>query len=205
MVTVLDYPEVQRLPTLYAAGIGRVISRWAYLEWLLARVTYQALGVNPKHGRIAVREPRGDEYIKMIQDLLRVRGISVPLPDPDFKKRLEHARKERDHVAHGLWLRHPQTNELRLWFTKESWPTTAGGPSGPRKITPEAIHKTPTDLIATYKEIDALIALARQFEHAIQAALAPSPRKRHARSDPRDPRKASGRSRPRVRRAPSPA
>jgi hypothetical protein len=32
MVTILDYPEVQRLPTPYATGIGRIISRWAYLE-----------------------------------------------------------------------------------------------------------------------------------------------------------------------------
>jgi hypothetical protein len=171
----MDYPEVRRLPTPYAAAIGRVISRWAYLEWLLTSIAYKTLGVNPKLGRITVRQQRADEYITMIEHILQVHGLSVPLPAPSFKKRLKDAEDQRHQLAHGLWLRHPRTNELRVWLTKGNWEPTPAGATGLRKITPQAISKTPDEMRSTYKEIDDLIALTRQFERGIERALASLP------------------------------
>jgi hypothetical protein len=137
MAITKQEPVVQRLPTSYVTGIGRVISRWAYLEWLISRMTYEALGVNPKQGRLAVRQARPDEYVTLIQDLLKTRKLSVPIPDPDptLKARLRKAKAARDYLAHGLWTRHRKSGELGLWLIKGEQPSSASDPAQPRNLS----------------------------------------------------------------------
>ena len=79
MVDMKTFPVIKRLPTNYYTHIGRVVSRWAYLEWKLRRIVYALLQVGPKHGRIAVREPRVVDCIVMIEDLMFLEKMKTQL------------------------------------------------------------------------------------------------------------------------------
>ena len=52
------YPVRDKLPISHTTEIGRIITRWAFLEWLLRQIAYLLLDLNPKAGRLAVRDPR---------------------------------------------------------------------------------------------------------------------------------------------------
>ena len=72
------YPVRPNLPVAYSTEIGRIITRWARLEWELKRIAYTILQIGPKEGRLSVREPRAHEHLTMIEDLMRVRGLDLP-------------------------------------------------------------------------------------------------------------------------------
>ena len=59
------YPVRRKLPVAYSTEIGRIITRWAWLEWELKRVAYTILEIGPKEGRLSVREPRAHDYLTM--------------------------------------------------------------------------------------------------------------------------------------------
>lgn len=174
---MLDCPELSRIPSKYVAAIGRVIVRWSYLEWFTKeRILYTAAGLGEKEGRFCVKECRPKEAIALVRHLTAIHQLRVPLPIHDLEKRLEKAKDERDQLAHGLWLWHPVKKSLRLWQTKGSWnPTKPGAPTGPKKMTPEIVVKTPADIVRTYRDIDDLIRHLHQFEKSLRGALATLP------------------------------
>ena len=162
-----DFRVVRRLPTSLASGIGRVLARWNYEEWLLAQIAYRLLGADPIRGRLAVRSLRPHEQVALIKDLVRVRGIAVKADFADLERGLRTVKAERDLLAHGLWLRHPKTRRLHVWRT--------GGPGLARAMKPQAIRMRARDLRSTYREIDRLIRLTRQLEKNINAVLRAAP------------------------------
>lgn len=62
-----------RLPTKYSTAIGRMITRFAALESALRNLIYALLELDPKMGRVAVRNPRIEESFTMIRDLMGLR------------------------------------------------------------------------------------------------------------------------------------
>lgn len=155
-------PEVRRLPSSYASAIGRVLARWSYEEWLLERILYRLLAVDPRRAGKAVRALRPDERVAMIRDLVKARGLTVAGEYSRMKTGLRRAKAERDLLAHGLWLRHPETGRLHIWWMGRR--RAAGAKARP-------IPKTARDLRATYRELDRLIALTRRMEKDVTAAL----------------------------------
>lgn len=167
-----DLPEVRRLPATYATQIGRVISRWAYQEWLLTRVMYELLGLSPKAGRLAVKTGNINTYMQMLSDLMRVYPIQVPTNMNKLWQDLAKAESERDHLAHGLWLKESGSPSLRLWHTRGRKVVDAGEPTVSRKHRPDSLPKSPNDIGNTCKTIDDLIVRTRILEKEIRAALA---------------------------------
>ena len=157
-----NFTMVRRLPTSHAAGIGRVMARWNYEEWLLNAVVYRLLDIDRGRGRLAVRELRADERVALIEDLMRVRKLAVRSYVADLRRSLRQAKRERDLLAHGLWLRHPATRKLHILRTRGMG----------RKARPQAVRKTARDLSASYREIDRLVGLTRRLERELRRALA---------------------------------
>ena len=58
------------VPAMMLREIGRVVVAYANLEYLLSEVIYLLLDVDPKRGRLAVREPRATDRLDVIQDLI---------------------------------------------------------------------------------------------------------------------------------------
>lgn len=116
------FPVIKRLPTAYYTHIGRVVSRWAYLEGKLRRIVFALLQVGPKHGRIAVREPRVVEFIEMVEDLLYLEKIQTRVDLKKLKKALQEIESHRNKISHGIWVKHPNSKTPILQDTKGTHP-----------------------------------------------------------------------------------
>jgi hypothetical protein len=166
-----NFPEVRRIPNAYAAGIGRVISRWAYLEWLLTDITYGVLNIGPKQGRMVVRDVRAYERVEMIRDLMKLRKIATTIDMNRLMDDLDAAEKDRNLLAHGMWIKHPSTGELHVWFIRGAWRPDPKQQKVSRNIKPQAVRKTPADLTARYKDIDRLIGELRNLQTEVVKAV----------------------------------
>ena len=60
-----------RLPTKHYAVIGRVITRWAIIEYKLAHLTFTVLEITQEAGRLTLRGQRAQERILLIQGRVR--------------------------------------------------------------------------------------------------------------------------------------
>ena len=98
------------LPTQIAAGVGRIIARWAYQEMLLRLIATNAANINIKTGRIALRDPQIEAFGGFISDILFVEGIK-PRTDPrQLANKLKNAKERRDLIAHSVWVRDEKSN-----------------------------------------------------------------------------------------------
>lgn len=140
--SVAVFPTRQRLPVAYNTEIGRIITRWAFLEWRLRETTYTLLQVGHKQGRIAIREPRIVDHITMIEDLMRVQAVTTQLDLKAFRSSLRDMESFRDRLAHGVWVKHTDTNTPVLQVVKGSYQD--GAVKGPIKarLYPRAVTIT---------------------------------------------------------------
>ena len=100
------YPVRRRLPVKYSTEIGRIITRFAFLESQLRAMTYKLLMVNDKQGRLAVRAPRVVDHITMIQDLAALAKLELKVDWKKLKAFCREAESFRNRLAHGIWLKH---------------------------------------------------------------------------------------------------
>ena len=101
------YKLRKELPTQYYAAIGRVITRWSIIEYFLERLTWAALGVGEKQGRISVRNLVVGERITLIKNLLKMAGTSVKVDWAGLETELKEMAYMRNGLAHSLWIDHP--------------------------------------------------------------------------------------------------
>ena len=137
------HPIRFRLPTNYSTEIGRIIQRWAFLEWRMRSIAYLLLDLDPKRGRIAVREPRCTDYLIMIEDLIKLRSIKFNTKDKrhkNFKKKLVELQSFRNAIAHGVWLKHSATQKPVLQVVAGSYPPSPGKETVKARIEPQAVE-----------------------------------------------------------------
>ncbi len=166
-----NFLEVRRISNAYAGGIGRVISRWGYLEWLLTDITHRVLGMGPKQGRLVVRDARAYERIETIDTLMRLRQLKTNVNLRELASDLKSAESDRNLLAHGMWIKHPRTGRLHVWFIRGAWRPDPKKPKVSRKIKPEAVRKAPADLRACYREIDRLIGELKKLRAEVEKAV----------------------------------
>lgn len=135
---VYNFPVRYRLPVAYSTEIGRIITRWAFLEWRLRVVTYILLGVGHNLGRIAVREPRAADYITIIEDICTVRNIKLKADTKTLKKQLAEYKEFRDLLAHGIWIKHPASTLPTIQKATGSYQELPGQKLTKAKMAPKA-------------------------------------------------------------------
>jgi hypothetical protein len=109
------------LPTIVAATVGRIISRWSLQEAMLRSILASAASVPIKLGRVAALEPRVDTFGNVIGDLLRLQGIEVKTNLNALTSRLRKAKARRDLLAHSVWVRHAESRQLGVQETRGTW------------------------------------------------------------------------------------
>lgn len=129
-------PIAKGLPTVIASGIGRVVTRWAYQDWLINHIAYDVLGITIKQGRIAIRLKQPGQTFQMIKDLLVLRGLHVPALFGDLLSRIESVKERRDLLAHGVWMKTPRG--LAVQNTRGSWEPTKDKIRITRRMAPAA-------------------------------------------------------------------
>ena len=129
------------LPDDYSLEIGRIITKWAYLENYLQRCVHLMMGVDDVVGRVALKETRVPERVKLIEEIAYLRGFSLEKKImKSTRKMVEEVYGWRNLIAHGLWVELPEHGWC-VRQTKGKLPQEAKleGLAQNRKITPEAV------------------------------------------------------------------
>lgn len=165
------YPVLERLPQRHRAELGHIIMRWAYLEWRLRQINYALLGIDPKEGRLAVREPRATDYLTMIQDLAELKRLPLRVDWKKLRKHLGELANHRDRLAHGIWLKIPGHRVPCLQLTKGTWQPQGGGPTYKAKADPVSVPVNVGDLQSVATAINSIIDYLGQVEGAVRSLL----------------------------------
>ena len=118
--------QLFRLPPGYSKFLGDTVAQWALVEHLLSHGLYALLRLSPREGRIAVREPRAADRIRMIQQLAELRRIGLPVDCVALAKDLMDAQRQRDMLAHSAWFILEGTEQVFIVHTAGNWAQTQG-------------------------------------------------------------------------------
>ena len=155
-------PALYDLPQEFSEEIGRIVVRWAYLEHYVQRIVWMLLELDPKRGRLAVRDPSMQERIVMISDLASLQAIKLELSA--FLNNAKVTAGERNLVAHGLWMKDADGS----WYvqdTKGEHPKDVKGLlSHKRRIEPGSVKLDIERLRSITSAIDGLIGSARSLQ-----------------------------------------
>ena len=123
-----------------------------------------------------MRELREPEYLDMITDLLELRGITLKGERTEIRADLQNWGRWRNRLAHGIWVKHPETGELMVQATTGQWDKgkLAPGEKLSRKVLTEAIPVTVDFLKEVVREIDLLGASLEDFWGTLDAYLSQS-------------------------------
>jgi hypothetical protein len=158
-VMATTFPIAKELPADLLARVGHIIALWSYQEWLLRSITYALIGLDHKHGRVAIREPRCEEYITMWQQLVRLDPSKKLTIRKGLQRGLKEGERYRDLIAHSVWGVNPATGEFTVQQTSGTWKPSPRGPKISRKELPQGVQIKNKDLEA----ISNLIALTVQW------------------------------------------
>jgi hypothetical protein len=178
---VKNPPRYDRQPARYdvpddiATGIGRLLVRWAYLEHALQTIVWMLVGVTQPVGRLAIREPRMPERIRLIEDLANLRGVD--LPEKVLKAisaRATDIGRNRDLLAHGHWTFEETTSTWHVIMTRGKWSDDEPHPRA-KSIVPEALIVTSLALQGIQDQLDLVIKSVERLAEQVEILLPPPP------------------------------
>lgn len=148
---------VKDLPASLTREIGRVMVHYAHLEYRMSAISANLLGVSRLEGRMVLREPRLKEWLALLVQLMRVKGLEPEIDIPLLQTAFEQATVQRDQLAHNIWCRNSKyPNRIFLRLIKGSWQPVKGqkGKTS-RVIEPEAVEYDADDARSLVMLIDA--------------------------------------------------
>jgi hypothetical protein len=167
------------IPANLSREVGRINIRWAFFEHAIRRVIWTALGVDPKIGRTAIRDPRIDDLIGMIEDIGYLRKFKVDrIKLKNLVARANEVKSWRDLAAHGLWI--PDANGWFLQLIRGNYPKNSQAEHPKRRINPEGVRVDIDGLRTVTRGIEMLINDALELRKLIAEQLPPSPDKHQA-------------------------
>lgn len=153
------FPTETELGEDLNAAIGRAIVHWSFIEGQFRKMCYMLLQISMPHGRVAVRSPRADEHLSMIKQIIALDGYTVKSLDLDaLSKSLRTLEKYRDLIAHGLWLRNPETGQLFVQDLSGTWKPEPNSPKVAKRIKPQGMAINASDLNALADQMKAVIS-----------------------------------------------
>lgn len=161
----------QRLPKSYNYEIGRIITRWALIEWKFKYITYGLLDIDHSLGRLAVREPRVVDHITMIEEIMAFKKFAVMTNLKSLKTRLEELQVWRDHIAHSAWVVGGGDKYLIMQLAKGKWTPITEGTSVNRKVRPQGGVVTIEFLRSLVKRMDAEHVVINRFARQVYRVL----------------------------------
>lgn len=160
------HPLIVEIDDEQALFVGKIITLWSYEEWLLRDTTYRAMHIGPKHGRLAVREPRAQEYPTLIKNLLLANNRVLTYQYRALSKAIERAADVRNMFGHSVWVR-TRGGSISLQVTASSWPDGTPMEKIPKKIIPEGRPITKEYLEGSVATIKKAIAMTEEFRGLI--------------------------------------
>ncbi len=136
------FPTRYELPVAYSTEIGRIITRFSYIQWQVKTCGYIVMGVDPKVGRMLVREPDLSEHLTLIQEIMKLQGLRTTVKMTVLKHAIQQIESFRNRLAHGVWVKHGKTKTPTLQVTKGTYTQTKGGPKFNARIYPRSDRVT---------------------------------------------------------------
>lgn len=169
------HPITDQLPATHVREIGRIVVKWAYLEWRLLQIVQVILGIGPKEGRLSITKPRAPDYLDMICDLMKVRDIKVTgVNFKALRKVLDESHRARNALAHSVWLEIPGADPT-FQRVYGQWKPESHKPKVKRVIDPQGMSVSVDALRFVTQMIDTSQETLRILEGKIRNALASSP------------------------------
>jgi hypothetical protein len=164
---------IHKLPNNLAAAIGRIVVLYAKLEHKVTALSGLILQLDRAEMRVAIRTPRVPERLEMALDLLALKKIHIPSDSDETRALLSVFAAERDRLAHGIWLRHPQTKKTYLRIARGKWPKDmTRGASINRIVLPQAVPYAAKDAISSLaqgeKTLAAIDILGEELDQAMK-------------------------------------
>jgi hypothetical protein len=161
------------LPGSITKEIGHIMVRWAFLEHKIQQIIWNLVQVTIPMGRLAIREPRAEDRITLIQQISDLRGISISDDHiTKIKSEIKQVSPDRDLLAHGFWFR--TANGWSVALTRGKW-SDSEPHSKYKSVVPEAVHVTPDALRKISHRIEGIINLADLIARDVHTALKPPP------------------------------
>ena len=102
--------------------IGRVVIKHAFLESVLQHIIYDLVDVDDAIGRLALRDPRTSDKLKLIEELCQYKQIAL---DTQMLKLLRSDLPKlaslRDTLAHGAFYEDPEHDRILIRDVRGSW------------------------------------------------------------------------------------
>lgn len=166
------------LPASLSREIGRIIVRWAHFEYAVRRIIWDMMGVNPKLGRIGVRDPRMDGRFDMILDIAHLKKITVDSAlIKDLSTKAAEVLRWRDLLGHGIWI--PNKGEWMVQVIKGQYPKNYEAEHRKRIVNPEGVTVDLEGLRSVTASLEYLIDEAKSLRARIAEQLQLSPEKYH--------------------------
>ena len=166
-------PVRYRLPISHSTEIGRIITRWAHLEWVLSETLYRLIATSPKIGRLAVRETRIVEYLTIMEKTARLQGVTVSVDWKKFRIILQTMESFRNKLAHGVWIRDPSSNWPALRQVKGTYTLKHGARSVDARISPASLPVPFSELKNAVKGLDRANQIALDIKKEVEAQVTP--------------------------------
>jgi hypothetical protein len=158
------------LPADLAAGIGAIIARHAYLDWLLGQVMYDLMEISIKQGRVIMKLPRPRVYVCAVKELYEFHGLQSKFDFEGLASRLEAADRARRELTRSVYMRDTDSRAMRILLARSHWDPGPGG-----ELQPELEVLDEKLLTAKRKVVDDAVKGAEKLQEVTNKLL----RKRH--------------------------
>jgi hypothetical protein len=150
----------------YALVVGRVITMFAYEEWMLRDIVYRLVDMGPKNGRLIVKDFRAKEYPDIIKTLAEINKIDITFDSLELEKLLEECESNRNMFAHSIWLQEDD-GSVSIQITRGNWPKTPHNPKVKKQVSPEGRTMTPEYALLIYELTEASIRATIPIYNAV--------------------------------------
>jgi hypothetical protein len=165
-------PIVDRLPDPLLLLIGEAVTAWAVQEHELRLLVFLLLALDPKRGRLSVRNARAKEMVDLIADLMHLSEIqSKTTRLKAFADALEEIENRRNAVVHNIWLR-VGDGPFYLQSLSGTWPSKTGEFKRKRRIDPAGIPIDVSNLEDLVRAIRQTTKQTRHLRQEVAGALA---------------------------------
>ena len=113
-----QHPVTLDIPEKYLTWIGRIITHWAFAEWVAVGICCLIYGKSRKEGRILFTG-RTKDIFKKIKDKLILERIDLVISD--VQSLYTECEGYRDLLGHGIWLNDSDSNLLCIQETSGEW------------------------------------------------------------------------------------
>ena len=167
---------VHDLPDALAAAIGRVVAAYSRLEHKMLMIVALLLQLQKPEARVALRNGRPTDLLDTALQIFALRDIDYRIDAAKLKSSLEAAKRERDLLAHGVWLKQPHSPILYLQIARGQWSEASeDGYAVNRAVFPQSKPYSDKEANEVLQVIEAAILLADQLGEQVDTALVEYP------------------------------